>query len=158
MEELKPIRVAQVGAYKRFSDEDSCRNVTALAAIMQLDPSFKGEPQHDVINLLYGRDFLTEKEAYDLVILHSIFLKPNKWEKILAEKGLPNIKNPQLNLSPVDSLKRWRKKLASTNAEFIVVCEGQPNALSGWQLGQIEGYEILRMDTLVTVYRKVKHA
>lgn len=156
------LNIAQVGAFKRFSLDDTCRMAVAMMVISSYDREFfKPKPKHNVINLAYGRDFLVEDEQYDLVVLHSILhcyasetpegfaAVKERAKKIGKEKG------KLLLLSPHHSIDKWRERLMNCGATFIVICEGGPATLSGWKIGDIAGYEILQRDSKITLYRKV---
>lgn len=142
------LEVAEVGAFKRRSREDRIRRTAALMEILELDPEFAAQTKKfDAINLVDGRDFLREKNAYDIVIVHSV-LSPSL--------GPTNFKDhPELMTSPHHTVKAWRKRLAGTGAKYIVVAEGQPHTLSGYELGELPGYAIEKMDQWVTVYRRL---
>jgi hypothetical protein len=107
--------------------------VTALARMCKYVDVPKDKVTHEVINLQYGQDFLEmPPQACSLLILHSIFAPAD----YLAEK-----------------LSAWRKALVISQAECIAVCEGQPVTLNGWQIGRLEGYEILERDQMLTLYK-----
>lgn len=144
----KKLRIAHVGAFRDKSSEDGARSVESLYRILQHDRDFiyGTKPNHDTINLIYGRDFLKESRTYDLVILHSIFH--------VNLLGLARGKDrKQLSLSSKHSVLNWVRRLIKTRAIYISVCEGQPHSLSGWHLGEIPGYEILERDAKVTLYK-----
>lgn len=138
---MQSTTIAHVGAYKKFSEADSGRQVRCLVWLVNNDSNIRSF-KHEVINLKYGRDFLLENKEYDIVILHSIFLY--------------SIKNPQkqVMVSPEHSIENWKKRLIITNANYIFICEGQPCTLSGWKIGELVGYEIKHRDQLLTVYCK----
>jgi hypothetical protein len=140
------ITVAEVGAFKRRSREDVIRRTAALIEILELDPEFASrKKQFEVINLFEGRDFLRETDTYDMVIVHSV-LSPSV--------GLTRFKgNKELMTSPDHTVEVWRNRLVSTGAKYIVVCEGQPYTLSGRELGELPGYDLLKSDEWLTVYK-----
>jgi hypothetical protein len=140
--------IAHVGAFKRFSEADQGRTVFAVAAVMKYDREFiKERRENDIINLCYGRDFLTETFKYDMVILHSILFRRYEY--------LQNVTDRELLTSPHNDIEHWRARLTDTDAKFIVVCEYLPATLSGWNLGQLDGYERLEIDAKIAVYRKL---
>lgn len=141
------VRIAQVGAFRRMSQEDSARLIATMVVILPIDKDFAmKEKVSDIINLSYGRDFLKEKKTYDLVILHSL-LSP----KMPALRS----KSPRLLVSPSHTIKEWRRRLSSSGAKYISVCEGQPATFSGWELGEVPGYRILERDNKITIYARV---
>ncbi|KKL93626.1 hypothetical protein LCGC14_1872800 [marine sediment metagenome] len=141
-------RFGQIGADSPFTDEDRTRMATAMIAILEAGGGTNGA-EHDVVNLAYGRDFLTENKRYDVVIVHSVFDSDPAMRDAFGASVFPATR-----CSPQHSYETWRRRLVDTGAEWIVVCEGQPCCLSGWQIGELEGYERLRLDTLIAVYRK----
>lgn len=137
--------VAEVGAFKRPSQEDTSRRLAALIEIMEIDaPFIITQKKFDAINLVDGRDFLRETYTYDVVIVHSV-LSPGV--------RIRGARNKELLTSPDHDIEVWRNRLISTGAKYIVVCEGQPYTLSGWELGDLPGYTVLKMDTRLAVYR-----
>lgn len=122
------------------------RSLSALASISVHDKNFlcKREMAHDVINLSYGRDFLMEARLYDVVVIHSI-LSPQI-------KGFWRF--PRLQVSPIHSLKMWRRRLVETSAKYIVICKNDPATLSGGEIGRLSGYDIIKKDETQTVYVK----
>jgi hypothetical protein len=143
----RPVRVAEVGAYKRPSPEDGSRRLAALIEILEIDPAFIRQPKEfDPVNLVDGRDFLMETDVYDVVIVHSVLSTGVRTD--LMPKGR------ELLTSPDHDVAIWRNRLVSTGAKYIVVCEGQPYTLSGWELGDLPGYTVIKMDTRLAVYKK----
>lgn len=147
-EKRRTFNVAHVGAFKKRSEDDVGRTIEAITRVGKYDREmWHGRRSvHDVINLKDGRDFLKETRRYDLVITHSIF-----HPKVVQ---IPKRVCKELLLSERHSEENWRRRLVSTGAAYLVICEGQPMSLSGWHLGDIDGYEILERDHLITVYRK----
>jgi hypothetical protein len=135
--EKKPMNIAHVGAYKRFSDADGNRTATVMLHLLKHGFNNRGKIYHDVINLKYGRDFLAENIQYDLIILHSIFQYDNE------------------DNSSHHNNENWRIKLSQSGAKFIAICEGQPCTLSGWQIGEIPGYAILERNSAITIYNRL---
>jgi hypothetical protein len=142
-----PLTVAEVGAFKRQSREDQIRRTAAMIEILELDPDFAaGSKKFEAINLVDGRDFLREVATYDMVILHSI-LSPSV--------GLTRFKgNKELMTSPDHTVEVWRNRLVSTGAKYIVVCEGQPYTLSGRELGDLPGYDAVKSNEWLAVYKR----
>ena len=155
---MRRIKIGHVGAYNPKSIEDTSRHL-AIGIEVATDNMtfFKDGVTEDIVNLNYGRDFLVERRKYDLVITHSIFTW--KYGRVIKETNLKpaDLENPhfrELSTSKHHSKERWLSRLRSCGARYIGVCEGQPAAMSGWELGDIPGYEILKRDHLITVYRK----
>jgi hypothetical protein len=146
-ESERPLQIAEVGAFKRRSQEDMVRRMAALIEILELDPDFvHRKKKFETINLVDGRDFLRETDVYDMVIVHSV-LSPS-----VGLVRMPG--NKELMTSPDHTVEVWVNRLVSTGAQYIVVAEGQPYTLSGRELGELPGYEVVKMDRRVTVYRK----
>lgn len=144
------VRVAEVGAFKRRSQEDTSRRIAALSALLELDPDFVMQKKSfDAINLADGRDFLLEDDPYDLVIVHSV----------LSTGMRRGIRVPgherELLVSEDHNINNWKRRLVETGAKYIIIAEGQPYTLSGWELGDLAGYEVLRRDAWLTVYREM---
>jgi hypothetical protein len=89
-----------------------------------------------------------ETDVYDIVIVHSVLSTGVRSDLMPREK--------ELLTSPDHDLEIWRNRLVSTGAKYIVVCEGQPYTLSGWELGDLPGYNTLKMNTMLAVYRKME--
>lgn len=142
-----PLQVAEVGAFKRRSREDMIRRTAAMIEIIKIDEPFAAqEKKFEAINLVDGRDFLKEDDVYDIVIVHSV-VSPS-----LGRVTVPGAEH-ELMVSDDHSVEAWRERLASTRAKYIIVCEGQPYTLSGYELGNIPGYKLVRSDEWVAVYR-----
>jgi hypothetical protein len=105
----------------------------------------------DVINLSAGRDFLKESNLYGAVIVHSVFHTRPEFMKTLNHAKAAHA---SVRTSPRHSVENWRKRLAASGAETIVVWELKPFALSGWQLNDLAGYRIHHRDFRATVYRR----
>lgn len=143
------LKVAEVGAFKRRSAEDTSRRIASLSALLEIDPDFVIQKKSfDAINLAEGRDFLLEDEAYDIVIVHSV----------LSTGMPPDIRIPgherELLISQEHSIKNWKRRLVETGAKYIIVAEGQPYTMSGYELGNLPGYEKLMQDQWITVYQR----
>jgi len=76
--------------------------------------------KHDFIDLLDGRDFLSEDNEYDIVILHMINSEGNR-------------------LSSLHSSSNWKTRLKSTGAKYIF-CFGGGSEVNHKYLGMINGY------------------
>lgn len=144
----RSLKVAEVGAFKRRSREDTIRRTAALIEIFKLDPEFTArKKKFETINLVDGRDFLTETGTYDLVILHSI-LSP------MLPLNLSPFVEDECRVSMHHDIDTWRDRLEETRAAYIVVAEGQPYTLSGRELGDLPGYDVMKSDEWLTVYRR----
>lgn len=143
-----PLLVAEVGAFKRLSPEDRIRRTAALIAILEIDQDFAAlKKTFEAINLVDGRDFLEDTDTYDIVIVHSV-LSPQ-----VNRAHMPTHIKPELMTSPHHDIQNWKNRLVSTEAKYIVVCEGQPYTLSGWELGKLPGYTKVKGDQWLTVYQ-----
>jgi len=145
--------VAQVGAFKRDSPEDTGRKLTMLRWLVQnrsSERSADGKWTHDIINLKYGRDFLLEAREYDIVVVHCVFHPGDIYE--MDPIVLPHVLR-DAKMSPVHTVERWRKRLERTQAKYIFIFAEQQGSLSGWHLGELDGYTIVQRDTL-TIYKR----
>ncbi len=144
-----PLLVAEVGASKRRTQEDQVRRTAALIEIFEVDPDVAVRAKtFKAINLVDGIDFLDETDTYDIVIVHSVI------SPYIDRRHLPS-HHPELMTSPHHDIQNWKDRLVSTGAQYVVVCEGQPYTLSGWELGDLAGYYVVKRDRRLTVYRKV---
>lgn len=146
------MHIAHVGAERPLTFDDRFRRLRAMTVIGQPTAAWV----EDVVNLLYGRDFLVEHTMYDVVILHSIFHTNHATSlaATVADAVLAGPANAIIPISPhhtVD-LESWRARLVETGAKHIIVFESQPMSLSGWNLGELEGYCIREQDASITVY------
>jgi hypothetical protein len=138
--------VAQVGAFRRFSEGDSWRWVKTTAWLMEVRSELLLGATQDVVNLRYGRDFLRERRKYDIVVLHSPIAFPNPKE---VSPGILK----RYGVSPLTSLDRWRRRLERTEAEFIFVIEAfLPMCVSAWNLGELNGYQLVTRDSQWGIY------
>lgn len=145
---LKPLRIAEVGAFKRRSSEDTSRRMASMIEILEIDPDFTyREKKFEAINLVDGRDFLRETDTYDMVVLHSILSPSVKLTRVRD--------NRDLMTSPDHTVEIWRNRLVSTGAKYIVACTGQPYSLGRWELGELPGYTVLKDNEWLTVYKKL---
>lgn len=152
-------QVAQVGAYKRRTDGDITRWLTAVDWLMRNARHYDWtKPKHDVVNLRYGRDFLQEIEQYDIVVLHDIYDGTLSNYQLDHVVGAPRVFTRQakmaLRTSPLQTVGAWAWRLARTGAEYIFVFEMSPACINGWNLGSLNGYDTVHQDHIFTVYRK----
>lgn len=148
------LRVAQVGAFRPFSEEDRTRWVVAMARVLTYEGDFgRGGPRHSVFNLKYGEDFLADEGLYEMVVLHSV-LHPICEVTTDLCKELRKIQDGVAMVSPLHTLEKWRERLRLTNAKWIVACGGLPSSLDGWQLREMDGYKIVERNGMVTLYRR----
>ncbi len=143
--------IAHVGAYKRRTDGDIGRWLMALDWLMKNDALPTGF-KHEVINLKYGRDFLTENNQYDIVVLHDIFDAGNK--DIVSK--IPKRVRQAIETSPYSSNEWWRLRLEMTYAKYIFVFETAPCCINGWGLGNLKDYETVYIDHQYAVYRRLE--
>lgn len=142
--------IAHVGAYKRFSDADSSRIVYFWSWYRPThNDNDLYDEKLDIVNLRYGRDFLMENHKYDWVFVHSVF-------DLHHPSAVRDRKHPAF-VSDIHTAKDWKQRLCNTEASLIVIFEGQAATMSGWQIGQLPGYEIQVRDTKMTVYKKVNN-
>jgi hypothetical protein len=122
MSSKKPaLKVAEVGAFKRRSDEDTSRRIASMSALVEVDPDFViQEKSFDAVNLAEGRDSLLENKTYDIVIVHSVL-------STAMRRGvcIPGHER-ELLVSEDHSIKNWKRRLAGTGAKYLIVAEGQP--------------------------------
>lgn len=144
--------IGHVGAERPYTMDDLMRRVQAM---LKLETPFEGV-EEDIVNLLYGRDFLTETCTYDVVIVHSVFhtnhqtmMRATIEDAIGAGPGLAIVP-----VSPHHSVPKWRSRLVGTQGRDILVFESQPMSLSGWTLSDLNGYDIVQLDGHVAHYRK----
>lgn len=132
----KPKEVmCQVGAHTPPTMADTCRVLFAMEQCGDLYP--QGGVTQDVVNLLYGRDFLTESKTYDVVLVHDTFPINNPLV------GVQVFKDP---ISQHHSLWQWGLRLVTTEARLIVVCSDQ------FTLRSLLGYRVHKKDEKITIY------
>lgn len=142
-----PLKVAEVGAFKRRSIEDTSRRIASLAALLEIDPDFAAQKKaFDAINLAEGRDFLLEDETYDIVIVHSVLSTGMR-----RDIRIPGHER-ELLVSEEHDIKNWKRRLVESGARYIIIAEGQPYTLSGFEIGDLPGYIKLKQDPWLTVY------
>jgi hypothetical protein len=132
--------IANVGASTPLTKDDEFRMVWTVSTI-------RGWPTNNVvwdpINLINGRDFLAETVTYDAVLIHSVFhTHPNLMsaaeERLLKDKEVSRLHIEQ-------GIEIWKKRLISTGARIIVAIDSYPLSMSGWQLGDLDGYAMDRV-------------
>jgi hypothetical protein len=91
------------------------------------------------IDLNEGQDFLAMTETYDIVVLHFI-CREEKRHRIER-----NETRPELTISPHASWSNWRKRLVSTQAQYIFLFGGMGEVgysficnLDGYRAEQVE--------------------
>lgn len=142
------LKIAMVGAHRPGTFDDQMRLFsTQMHGWIADDINPKNL---DVINLEYGRDFLNERRRYSTVIVHSVFHSNRSTFKPIPQHE----RRGSVNQSPRHSIEAWRRRLAGTCAETIVVWELVPCTLNGWQLNELNGYRIAHRDHRVTVYKR----
>ena len=143
------MKIAHVGADKKYSAGDQYRIVSSYATLFECGIDFTRQKiRRDIVNLNCGRDFLQEKKEYDMVVLHSIFHTDADVKNISEDSRI------YCGLSIEHSLEAWRKRLIETKASHIVICENQPFSLNGWNIGELGGYKIINRDEEITIYEK----
>jgi hypothetical protein len=108
--------------------------------------------EYDTIDLNRGRDFLTENETYDIVVMFMIFRY--RAEELLdyEQRNLDN----SMRVSPLHSPENWRKRLLSTRAQIIYVTGYNDfSEISSDYLGKLPGYELEKVGYGDIVYRVV---
>lgn len=125
------LRVAHVGSYDL--PEDHWQAIKVYDWLFAHLPTFVVEPplEHDTINLDFGRDFLRESKAYDLVIVHHVWNAP-------PVRGRPQ--PGTFNVSSRHSRAAWRDRLVSTQAR-VIACVGDEDEVAGDYLGNLPGYK-----------------
>ena len=86
----------------------------------------------DFIDLNNNRDFLSENESYDIVILHMIY-SPSHPHHRMYDPGI-------FTVSTQHSPKNWRRRLISTGAKYIFTF-GEDDEVSSTYLGSLSGYD-----------------
>lgn len=86
--------------------------------------------EHDFIEIGRGRDFLKEDKTYSVVILHFI-----------ANLGYGETYG-NLSQSEKHSDENWRKRLESSDADFIFVFSDGFSTLDVDNIGEVSGYKI----------------
>lgn len=128
-------RWAHVGAHHEpFGLFDSAHVEQALMQLLQRGARLARKPLRDIVNLEYGRDFLTEVWTYDIVLVHSVYA--------FGSPGAPS-KYDLCKTSTFHTPERWRQRLAATKAEYILVAEMTQMCMSGYFIGELEGYKML---------------
>ena len=123
-------------SYDRFDQESKWGTETNY----DIDIADRWEhAEKDVINLNEGRDFLSEQETYDIVILCWIF-----------GRILPNATG-MFNVSKQHNPEEWRSRLASSGAKYIFAF-GNKTEVGGSYLGEIPGYQKKTLSLSATVY------
>lgn len=138
-----------VGAFKRFSNNDQRRTMVALdwllAQGIELEKSI-----YDIVNLRYGRDFLTETLKYDFVIVHAVF-------RDYVPVEILSTKTKDARVSSDHSLPNWINRLVSTQAAVIFLFSDQANSLGGGHIGNLLGYQRRESPEIdLTIYQRLK--
>lgn len=140
------LKVANVGFIHQFHDDRWMFQLT-FRWLEENDKDYYNRmptvPNQDHIDLNNGRDFLTEKEIYDVVIVHNIYQCNNA----------PILSAGDFAKSKLDCEEAWRKRLASTQAKYIFTF-GDWTEVSYYTLKDISGYEVVKKDYKFQVYRK----
>ncbi len=155
------MKIAQVGAFKKYSTNDVGRMLTVATWFFEngvWKANSKEPITHDIVNLEYKRDFLRERRIYDTVILHSI-MHSNRPD-ILRDLKNHVVRDKKIfgynerDISALHSVERWRKRLISSKATYIFVFEDIPFSLNIWTLGKLKGYIMPHMNTQYGFYKK----
>lgn len=99
------------------SDEDRDRLYLTLQHLREFGID-AGIIQPKFIELWEGQDFLEDQEEYSIIVLHFLFRGSNH---IKQEK---QVKWSPLRISQKSSWVNWRKRLAATNADYIIAFGG----------------------------------
>ena len=142
-----PCRIAYVGAGEPFTRDDNLDAAAVSVWLVDHGVVLPSEREHDVVNLVSGRDFLAEHRQYDLVILHNLF-DPSKPDGMIAVEKIV----PEKHASPIHSVAQWRRRLVEAKASYIFVFECRANVFSGAVLGAVPGYDIAAQGDPCLVY------
>lgn len=125
-------RIAHVGMTK--SEEDRSRIISVFDWLSIYVPSLDlCSYKSEIIDLNTGRDFLTETDKYEIVLLHFIFNgKPHH------SAHFPEV--AELKVSPCSSWNSWRKRLEQCGAQYVFTF-GNESEVSGRYLVDIPGYK-----------------
>lgn len=129
------MRIAHVGHTKTLEDLTRIIKVVTWCLDNGYNPK-KGT--NDYIELQHGRDFLIEKETYDIVILHFLF----RGGFAVAPARL---QCKELAYSPHASWASWRRRLVATRAKLIFAFGGSTE-VSGSYLVDLPGYKSFHED------------
>lgn len=147
------MRVAHVGAERPYTQQDRFRRLQAMALV---GPQSWNDAEEDLVNLLYGRDFLVEQETYDIVLVHSVFHTnhPPSLQATINDAVRVGPAQAIVPISPKHSLDAWRGRLVGTQAGHLLVFESQTLSLSAWNLGDLQGYALEFPDPRLGWYRR----
>ena len=117
----------------------------------------------DLIDLRYGRDFLTENQTYDFVVVHRVFNPPwyndeKQVELIVNElgRGKSFQRKEYLRLyfttSPLHEWARWVERLESCRAKAIILFGGEQE-VSGQFIASLDGYDRVEDRCGMTVFQ-----
>jgi hypothetical protein len=147
--------ICHVGAFAPMEMDDLMRVGAARAACEAAGVEWSTANKLDIVNLFYGRDFLSEPYKYDAVVLHSIF--HTDWDdarevskRSIAKNG-PHVARV-MPVSPVHTPDMWRTRLVGTGARFIFAFSGIPMCLDGWALSHISGYRLVQRNHRHSLY------
>jgi hypothetical protein len=127
---LGPVDVAMVGS--TGSSLDSMATELLAEWLKENDPPMAQRGFNlDHINLSQGRDFLTESQTYDVVILCHIYS---------GETGRDN--QAFHAMSPHHSRQEWARRLSQTQAKYIITFGlNEADVIASW-IGAIPGYRM----------------
>lgn len=130
------LNVAHVGATEHdsedrtFYDADRTHFNVAIKWLEENDPATYQamfNRRDDFVELQDGRDFLSENQKYDIVILHHLFAKQGS-----AQPGA-------FMQSVSHGVDTWKRRLSQTGARYIFTFGGSTE-ISGDYLGDVPGY------------------
>jgi len=148
----KKVRLAHVGYTGTENDADHMNQVSdwLYANRQNLFDEVVRSSERDVIDLgnKPSRDFLSEEEAYDIVILHHLYSPdPSVWPHLRGFEG-------GFAMSPHHSVEAWRKRLASSGADMIFAFGGDTE-VSAKFLGDMPGFALLEQRGDMAVYERL---
>jgi hypothetical protein len=101
-----------------------------------------------------GRNFLDDRDPYDVVILFAIYNPPTDSPDFRKAIGR---RRGQTSLAPNHSRERWAHRLSGTRAKYLFVFRREDSVDGRW-LGAIDRYEKLPEEPGVfgvSIYRRV---
>jgi hypothetical protein len=139
------LKIAHVGTTPDDHENQGDNHLVA-SWIVKNDPALQERWMQgvvrDYIALDEGRDFLAEKNKYDVVILHRLYGDPDFME---ADTGY-------LAQSSLQTPRNWRIRLIQTRASYIFALGG-PLEISGDYIGDLPSMEKIK-ERWMTVYRR----
>lgn len=147
---MKKLKVANIG-YIYGEHDDRWMFQKALEWLEQNDPFYEIPPitEHTNFDLNTDppRDFLKDKNKFDVVILHIVYHNPYSNSKFRT--------NSYFAQSELHSISIWRKRLIETKAKYIFTF-GDLDEISGETLEELPNYLKIEIDRMFTIYKFVE--